>query len=293
MAEEPISRTTYDLVTVIARAVLLDALTALSDHLDALVLVGAQAIYLHTASNTVAVAAFTTDGDLVVIPERLGNDPLIERAMTAAGFALSVRGTATEPGTWLTTRTISSGEVTVPVDLIVPEGFATVHGSRSVTVGEHSRLSMRWTPGLEVAVIDHSPMSIEALDPSDSRVFEVNVAGPAALFIGKAFKLHERSKPGQRPDRLRDKDAADVYRLMQRFSPVLIADRLGELRQHDDIAATIDSGLAYLSELFLAARSPGINMVVSALVGAIDEGQIRTFAPAWMRDVINDRGRAT
>jgi len=44
-------------------------------------------------------------------------------------------------------------------------------------------------------------------------VVPANVAGPAALLVAKAYKIHERSgEVGQR--RLTDKDAGDVVRLM-------------------------------------------------------------------------------
>lgn len=46
-----------------AREVLLDALEALGPHRSSLVLVGAQAIYLHTGEADIAVAPFTTDAD--------------------------------------------------------------------------------------------------------------------------------------------------------------------------------------------------------------------------------------
>ena len=48
---------------VVARCVLLDALTALRTHLDAVVLVGAQAVYLHAGDADLAVAPTTTDAD--------------------------------------------------------------------------------------------------------------------------------------------------------------------------------------------------------------------------------------
>lgn len=51
-----------DAVTL-ARRGLLDALEAHEKHRDALVLVGAQAIYFHTGEADVALAAYTTDGD--------------------------------------------------------------------------------------------------------------------------------------------------------------------------------------------------------------------------------------
>ncbi len=53
---------------VIARRVLRDALTALRAHLDALVIVGTQAVYLQVGEGDLAVAPYTTDGDLAVEP---------------------------------------------------------------------------------------------------------------------------------------------------------------------------------------------------------------------------------
>jgi hypothetical protein len=53
---------------VAARGVLLDALDALGEQREALILAGAQAIYIHTGAADRAVAEFTTDGDLVVNP---------------------------------------------------------------------------------------------------------------------------------------------------------------------------------------------------------------------------------
>jgi len=56
---------------VIARGVLLDALDALGVQRDAVILVGAQAVYLHTGTVELAVAAFTTDADLTLDPALL------------------------------------------------------------------------------------------------------------------------------------------------------------------------------------------------------------------------------
>lgn len=71
---------------IMARTGLLDALEALQSHLDALVIVGAQAIYLHTGSIQVALAEFTTDGDVAIDPDLLSSAPLVEDAMREAGF---------------------------------------------------------------------------------------------------------------------------------------------------------------------------------------------------------------
>ena len=64
-----------------ARRVLLDALDALADHRDSLVLVGAQAVYLRTANVDLSFSAsYTTDADLVINPAALGDVPLLADA---------------------------------------------------------------------------------------------------------------------------------------------------------------------------------------------------------------------
>jgi len=78
-----------------ARTVLLDALEALEEQRDAVVLVGAQAIYLHTGDADIAVPAFTTDGDLVIEPSRLKDRPRLVEAMERAQFA-----PGRQPGSW-------------------------------------------------------------------------------------------------------------------------------------------------------------------------------------------------
>lgn len=50
------------------RTVLLDALEALSAHRESVVLIGAQAIYLHTGEAAVALPAATKDSDFVIHP---------------------------------------------------------------------------------------------------------------------------------------------------------------------------------------------------------------------------------
>ena len=54
----------YEPEYVAARRVLLDVLEALNAHRKAVILVGAQAIYLHVGEGDLAVSPYTTDGDL-------------------------------------------------------------------------------------------------------------------------------------------------------------------------------------------------------------------------------------
>jgi hypothetical protein len=94
-----------------ARRTLLDALDALAEQREALVLIGAQAIYLHTGAAPVALAETANDSDLAVDPRTLSDSPLLDDAMTRAGFHRDPQHP--QPGGWLS----ASG---IPVDLMVP-----------------------------------------------------------------------------------------------------------------------------------------------------------------------------
>ncbi|MCA1709138.1 MAG: hypothetical protein LC808_40000, partial [Actinobacteria bacterium] len=67
-----------------ARRVLLDALDALVIHRDAIIVVGAQAVYMRTGASDIPVAPFTTDGDITLDPSRLGDEPTLGEAMENA-----------------------------------------------------------------------------------------------------------------------------------------------------------------------------------------------------------------
>lgn len=75
-------------LTMVARRVLLDGLDALREHLDAVTVVGAQAVYLRTESAAITTAAFTSDSDLGLDPSLLADEPLLEEALHKAGFVL-------------------------------------------------------------------------------------------------------------------------------------------------------------------------------------------------------------
>jgi len=100
---------------VAARRALLDALDALEEHRDALVLIGAQAIYLHTGAAPVALAEATKDSDLAVDPRVLADDPLLDELMRRANFHPDLEHP--QPGSWLSPEGI-------PVELMVPERLA-------------------------------------------------------------------------------------------------------------------------------------------------------------------------
>lgn len=76
---------------VTARRILLDALEALKEHRSAVILVGAQAIYLHTGPSALAMAELTTDADLALDPAALGREPELEQAMRVRGCSTEDR----------------------------------------------------------------------------------------------------------------------------------------------------------------------------------------------------------
>lgn len=231
-----------------ARSVLLDALIALGPHRDAIVVIGSQAIYLHTGGAPVAVPEATKDSDLGIDLRSLGDSPLIEEAMRDGGFHLDpAKG---QPGSWLS----ADG---VPIDLMVPEAIAG-KGSRSVEAPPHDKRAMRRAVGLEAAVVDKAVTTIRALDPRDDRVVEARVAGPAALLVAKLHKLGERSD--RNPERLVDKDAYDVYRLLVAIETDVLAASLTRLVADELAGPVTRDALTYLSSLFAPAESIGAVM---------------------------------
>ena len=75
-----------DPLYVRAHAALLDTVEALSCHRNALVLVGAQAVYLHIGDADLAVTEYTTDADCTVSPADLADTPLLADLLGARGF---------------------------------------------------------------------------------------------------------------------------------------------------------------------------------------------------------------
>lgn len=229
-----------DDLLVRARTTLLDALVALHDQRESIIVIGAQAIYLHTGMAPVAVAEATKDSDLAIDARSLRDDPLIEAAMKAAGFYLDLVNP--QPGAWMS----PSG---IPVDLMVPEAISGDHGRRSVDSPPHAQNAMRWAVGLEAAVVENSEMEITALSADDRRHVTARVAGPAALLVAKMHKIGERQND---PKRLIDKDAYDVYRLLVAIPTATLSASLARLLDNDLSGAVTASAMEYLRALFAA-----------------------------------------
>jgi hypothetical protein len=247
-----------------ARTVLLDALDALEKHRDALILIGAQAIYLHTDAARVALPELTKDSDLAIDRRKLADDPLLERAMMDADFE-----PIGDAGRW-------RGAFGVPVDLMIPESMSDGGGRRGGRMAPHSKRATRKATGLEAAIVDNAPMTIAALDPMDRRRIEIKVAGPAALLIAKMHKLGDREV--DEPERMRDKDAHDVYRLLVALETQVFVNSLERLRLDDLAGDATKQGLGFFEQLF----ATGPEAVGCVMAGRAEEllGDPETVAAA-------------
>jgi hypothetical protein len=97
------------------------------------------------------------------------------------------------------------------MDLLVPDAIGGP-GRRSADLGPHGNRVGRKRRELEAVLVDNQPTEIAALDDTDPRRIELRVAGPAGLLVAKLHKIADRQGAPRRQD---DKDALDVYRLLQ------------------------------------------------------------------------------
>lgn len=250
-------RSSGDLLTQ-SRAALLDALEALAEHRDAVVVIGAQAIYIRTPVAPVALAEATKDSDLAMDPRILGENPLVEDAMTAAGFMLNPD--SGKPGAWIT-------PLGIPVDLMVPgalagPGSASARGAR---LPPHDKRSMRRARGLEAVVVDNSVETVGSLEPADVRAYAVKVAGPAALVVAKIHKIAERL---DQPRRLQDKDAHDIYRVFRGVETAVLVAGFRRLLIDSVSQSATEEALAHIATLLAS----GPDAEASVMAGRAEEG---------------------
>jgi predicted nucleotidyltransferase len=265
-----------DQAYVLARRVLLDALKALAEHREAVILVGAQAIYLHTGEGDLATGLYTSDGDLALDPSRLGPIPILEHALGGAGFRHTPASGAI--GTWI-------GHSGVQIDLMVPAGVApTGSGRRSASLSPHGNRTARTARGLEAALLDYQEVLLSALDPGDNRQIRVKVAGPTALLVAKLHKLADRR---QNPRRQDDKDALDVYRLLQAVPTDVLANGVRILFDETLSAAITHEAVTYLRELFGYEGAEGCQMAARAVELLDDPETVAASCAALTQDLLH------
>ena len=273
--------TLYDRDHIEARETLLDAVEALGPHSDAVILVGAQAIYVHAESEdaSFALSPFTYDADLALDPGLLGSSPTIVEAMSRAGFELEE-----QPG--LYKRGARS-----QVDLLVPEAVGGP-GRRAARLGVHGNRAAMKVHGLEGALVSHARRKITSLAADADRSCILKVAGPAALLVSKVHKVGERLED---PDaRRRDtlaKDAFDIYRLLRAIDTAAMASEFDFLGSHQVSSRVTSDALSMFQSLFSTASSIGTELVVRAVRGLEDPDFISESSVALSRDLIEVTSR--
>lgn len=260
-----------------ACSVLLDALDALREHNDAIIVIGAQAVYLRTGGIDVALAEATKDSDVAVDPRLLADDPRLEVAMRAAGFMPSVNG---QPGAWISPDGI-------PVDLMVPESLAGP-GTRGARIPPHDKRATRRARGLEAALVDFDEIEVTALDPNDRRTTKVKVAGAAALLVAKLHKIGERVDT---PNRLNDKDAHDAYRILRAIETDILSLAFTRLLADELSGGATREALVYLAELFAAdPEATGAMMAGRAEEVVGDPAQVSAAVAILSGDLLDALG---
>jgi hypothetical protein len=244
---------------VAARRVLLDALEALRDHLEHVILVGAQAVYLHTGSGSLSTPAMTTDADVALDIAGLGRSPEISGLLRGAGFR-----PGTNPGHWL-----GAGDVAVDVMVVPHQGNPPRPDSRAARIPPHSKESARIAPGLEAALVDRAPRTITALEATDPRTVEVNLAGPAALLVAKLIKISERFSSAERgrADRLREKDALDILRILQQVEIDSLVSGFARHQAEPHAASSSAVAVQFLREHGLEPGGQLPRLAVAAALG--------------------------
>lgn len=94
----------------------------------------------------------------------------------------------------------------------------------------------------------------------------MRVAGSAAMLVSKLFKLGERA--GSSPDRLENKDAHDVFRILQGTGIRQLVQRYRQLLDSDVSSDVAVDAMGYLNELF----ATGPTAVGSMMAGRAETG---------------------
>ncbi len=264
-----------DDLLVRARGVLLDALEALAEQRHAVIVIGAQAVYLRTGGVDVALAEMTKDSDVAPDPRCLSEVPRIEAAMREAGFFPAANG---QPGSWVNIAGI-------PVDLMVPEQLAGPGGkqARGARIPPHDKKAARRARGLEATLVDNAQMVVTALDNADGRSISVNVAGPGALIVAKCHKIAERV---DNPPRLNNKDAHDVYRILRAVDTEVLRATFA-LLLNDELGRDVtEQALGHLAELFAGVDSIGATMAGRAEEGVGEPEQVAVAVSILTTDLL-------
>ncbi|MDR1184436.1 MAG: hypothetical protein LBK67_06525, partial [Coriobacteriales bacterium] len=194
-----------------SRRLLIEAIRALGDFKKAITVIGAHAVHawVEDAWGRIEMEA-TRDSDISIHPTFVTEDPKIVDVLRGIGVVPAHKD---RPGIYgLVAEGNLPWKARTTIDLLVPEAYAGA-GRRAARIpGQWNSVSR--AKGLELTIWDRHLLVLETVD-EPKEVIETNIAGPAALLVAKAHKVHERLEQVTRyPERLRPKDSGDIALLM-------------------------------------------------------------------------------
>ncbi|MFD7073965.1 hypothetical protein ACFV9G_07105 [Nocardioides sp. NPDC059952] len=165
------------------------------------------------------------------------------------------------------------------VDLLVPTSIAGGGRRSARALKQHGRQATRHTSGLELVVLDRSMMPIENF--ADGSVREAWVAGHAGLLCAKAYKLGERIRERDQNgrDRVRAKDAVDVWRLLATCDGTEVREVFERHADDSQSGQAIRVGLEHLRTI-IGDGHIGL-LAVADLAGTVPESDVSTVVAEW------------
>jgi hypothetical protein len=211
------------------------------------------------------VVTKATDGDLALNPQELEPTPEISAIMRGAGFHAFGGGS---PGVWIVSVDMR-GDCRDTDRSDRSHGGRVEHGEAWCSPRGPQRPNGQEGLWLEAVLVDNEWKTIGALDRDDARLVESRVAGPTALLVARARKISDRLAETTKPHRRDDKDALEVYRLMQTTPVATTAAVLPELLSDTRTQRATQAGLGLIVQLFGVRRAAGVEMAVRALQGSV------------------------
>jgi hypothetical protein len=139
-------------------------------------------------------------------------------------------------------------------------------------------------------LVENQIEMISSLVVGDDRRFDIRVAGPAALIVAKLYKIWERRDA---PRRLENKDAADIFRLLQAISTERLVAGFAKITA-DPISATVSTNsFDFLQRLFGQSEGLGISLLRDAVTGLGDPDNAEASCVELAKDLLRSARKAS
>jgi len=266
-----------------SRRLLIDAVYALSMFKDAITVVGAHAVHewVKETWGPVDMEA-TRDADITINPSFIADNPSILETLKNIGLEPALQD---RPGIYgLEGESNLPLEARTTFDILVPESYAG-GGNRAARIPGQKNTAGR-AVGLELSLWDKHLRKLATIDEpiKDAEVF---IAGPAALLVAKAHKIHERlEQVMKRPDRLRPKDSGDIALLMMVSDPVEVRQTMNNnATAHPETAEVIRSAANWLVEMYSDSTQVSVTrqQAADSLAARFDENDVFTAIDGWLK----------